>query len=524
MSGQACVEVFHAWTEARDAARVEPQAAANRQLFVTLQNSRRERGPVRVALEAKEAADPKFIGQVATLRAKSTPAIAAILATCARIACAGGDVAGNISRAAAKVVTLRDAVDLALKQPLTQRRPGIGKEWSDAALDEILVHAQSRAAEARSGVLVNGGLLTLALLLGISGLAFARRGIAMPLQTISRAMLKLAGGDLAGEALYRERGDEIGQLAAALEVFKDNAVAKQHLEARQLEDQASKALHQQAVESAIAAFGASVRRTLEMLTEAAKEMRVTSEAMSGGAEEAGDRVRVVAAASEQAAANVQTVAAASEEMSASVAEIRRQVSHAADLTRDAVAAAQTTTGAVEGLAEAAQRIGEVLQLINHIASQTNLLALNATIEAARGGDAGKGFAVVASEVKGLAGQTANATSEIRKQIEDVQTATRAAVEAIRGIGGRIGDISEVSTAIASAIEQQGTATREIMRNTQEAARGTQDVSSNIAGVNQDIAQTVRAAATVLSGADGLQRQADDLRGEVDRFFSAVRAA
>jgi methyl-accepting chemotaxis protein len=218
------------------------------------------------------------------------------------------------------------------------------------------------------------------------------------------------------------------------------------------------------------------------------------------------------------------VAAASEELAQSIGEIGQQVSHAAGISRDAVRAADATTSTVESLAAAADRISEVVKLINDIASQTNLLALNATIEAARAGEAGKGFSVVASEVKGLANQTAKATEDIRTQIASMQGATGAAVAAIRDIGVRIGEINTASTAIASAVEEQGAATQQITQSTQQAADGTRGVSSNILGVHTGAAETNRAAEKVLTAADGLQRHADELRGEVNRFLDAIRAA
>jgi methyl-accepting chemotaxis protein len=673
MSSQALVGVFHAWRQVEEGARVEQLAAANQQLFAALQYVRQERGPTRVALEAKGATDPKLVEQQQSARAKAAPAMSAFLATCARITCAdAGDIAA-IRPALDKVVAMRLAVDPAFKQTLAERPPGIAKDWNvastalvdalekvslaltdqvrmvdpeiaelvgikeaayitrdavglertfiqgamdaktvtvdakakmsdlrgqatagwrmvrilstrrgvpapvvaaikktqeelaaysqqrdaiekavtegrappltdtelvsvsndalnvivgvcEAALGAIIAHAADRSAGARSDLLLNAGLLAFALLLGVGGLVFAARRIARPVRMITQAMRDVADGRLDGEVPYRERGDEVGQLAATLAVFKENAAARVRIETQQRTEQARKAERQQAVEAAIAGFGASVGRTLETLAASAEEMRATSQTMSGTADEVSRRGDAVSSAAEQASGSVQTVAAASEELAASIAEISRQVSHAADISRDAVADAQKTTGTVNSLAEAAQRIGEVIKLINDVASQTNLLALNATIEAARAGEAGKGFAVVASEVKGLAGQTAKATDEIRVQIESVQAATRAAVEAIGTIGGRIGEINAVSTAIASAVEQQGAATAQITENTQAAARGTRDVTANIIGVNQGVAQTSQAAAMVLAAADGLRRQANDLRGEVDRFMETIRAA
>jgi methyl-accepting chemotaxis protein len=393
-----------------------------------------------------------------------------------------------------------------------------------AALDAVQSHAETGAASARLGLALNAALLVFAVLLGALGLVVAARRIARPLAAIAEATLKVAGGDGATEIPFRDRQDEIGALAGALVVFKENALAKARIEEEQRAEDMRKEERRQTIEAAIEDFAATMDSTLQALVAAADDMRSTSGAMSSAAGEAGERTRAVAQASEEASANVQTVASASEELSTSVAEIARQVAHAAEISHEAVEAAQQTTGAVEGLAEAAQRIGEVVELINNIASQTNLLALNATIEAARAGEMGKGFAVVAHEVKSLATQTAKATGEIRQQIEAVQGATGAAVEAIRGIAGRIGEINEVSTTIASAVEEQGAATREITRNTQEAAHGTEQVFTNIAGVNERVAETGQAASMVLSAAEGLRDKADALRHDVDRFLGAIRAA
>ncbi len=673
MSSEALVGVFHAWAQVGEGARVEQLASANQQLFAALQYIRQERGPTRVALEAKGTTDPDLVEQQLAARAKAAPALAAFLATCARITCAdAGDIAA-ISPAMDKVIAMRREVDPGFKQTLAERRPGVAKDWNDAsttlvqalekvslaltnqvrmvdpeiaelvgikeaayvtrdgiglertfiqsameakafavdakvkmadlrgqaaagwrtvrnlsarrgvpatvvdaikktqeelasyaqkrdavekavnegrtppltdtelvnvsnealnvivgvceaALGAIIARAEQRLARARSDLLLNGGLLALALLFGVGGLVFAARRIARPIGMITQAMRDVAAGKLDGEVPYRERGDEVGQLAATLAVFKEHAAAKERMEAEQRREQARRADRQQTIETAIAAFGASIGRTLKAVTTAAEEMQATSETMSGAAAEVSKRGDAVSSAAEQASGSVQTVAAASEELAASISEIARQVSHAANISREAVDAAEETTGTVKSLAEAAQRIGEVVKLINDVASQTNLLALNATIEAARAGEAGKGFAVVASEVKGLAGQTAKATDEIRSQIESVQAATRAAVDAIGSIGGRIGEINAVSTAIASAVEEQGAATAQITQNTQSAARGTRDVTANILGVNQGVSQTSQAAAMVLAAADGLHRQAEDLRGEVDRFLETIRAA
>jgi methyl-accepting chemotaxis protein len=348
--------------------------------------------------------------------------------------------------------------------------------------------------------------------------------IARPLASAAGLMSQLAGGNLGITVVGVERKDEVGTLSRSLQVFKENAIKTRGLEEAQRTQQADKERRQKVVEGYIASFDDSVRETLGTLGSAANEMRATAESMAATAEETSRQASTVAAASEQTSANVQTVAASSEEMSSSVAEIGRQVSAASKISHEAVLEAQRTNGNVNTLAEAAQKIGQVVQLIQDIASQTNLLALNATIEAARAGDAGKGFAVVASEVKSLANQTAKATEDIAGQIAAIQDATTGAVAAIQGIGGTIEQISRISTAIASAIEEQGAATQEIARNTQEAARGTEQVSATISGVNQAASETGTAATQVLASAEQLGRQSEIIRRDVGTFLDKIRAA
>ena len=270
-------------------------------------------------------------------------------------------------------------------------------------------------------------------------------------------------------------------------------------------------------------FEANVKGIVESVSSSATEMQGSAQSMSSTAEETSRQSTAVAAASEEASTNVQTVASAAEELSNSVEEVGRQVGQSNKIAQNAVEEAQRTNDKVQGLAEAAQKIGEVVNLINDIASQTNLLALNATIEAARAGEAGKGFAVVASEVKSLANQTAKATEEIAAQIGAIQAATTDAVSAIQGIGSTIGEISEISTAIATAVEQQSAATKEIAANVQQAAAGTQEVSENISGVTQAASETGEAAGQVLGAAQELSKQSEALREQVDSFLIEVRA-
>jgi methyl-accepting chemotaxis protein len=271
-------------------------------------------------------------------------------------------------------------------------------------------------------------------------------------------------------------------------------------------------------------FGATMDQVAQTLGAAATELEGDSEAMAAAAEETSRQSTAVAAASEEATTNVQTVASAAEELSASIAEISRQVARSTASTTRAVSDAQQTDVQIKGLAEAAQRIGDVVKLINDIAGQTNLLALNATIEAARAGEAGKGFAVVASEVKSLANQTAKATEEISSKIAEMQAATTQSVQAVQTIGQTIGEINEVSATIASAVEEQGAATQEIARNVQQAAAGTAEVSANVSGISQAAADTGQVATRVNGASQKIGKEVGTLRTEVEKFLATMKAA
>ncbi len=350
-------------------------------------------------------------------------------------------------------------------------------------------------------------------------------GITRPVSAMTQAMTTLADGNTAVEIPARDNRDEIGFMAKAVQVFKDNAIEKTRLEAEQIEREQQVAEEKRATMQKMASdFEASVGVVVNQVSSAATEMQSSSEAMSATAEETTRQASAVAAASEQASANVQTVASAAEELSSSIDEISRQVTQASQIAGAAVREAEATNVKVQGLATAANKIGEVVALITDIAEQTNLLALNATIEAARAGDAGKGFAVVASEVKNLANQTAKATDEIGAQISGIQSATQEAVSAIESITKTISKINEVNSGVASAVEEQGAATQEIARNVEQAAAGTQEVSANIGGVSQAANDTGAAATQIQSTAADLSRQSETLRAEVDKFLSNVRAA
>ena len=349
-------------------------------------------------------------------------------------------------------------------------------------------------------------------------------GISTPIQHMTEAMRRLASQDLETEVTGLGRADEIGAMAAAVQVFKDSMVTTERLTDEQRRDQALKEQRATRIEAINNAFDQEASEALNFLASAATELRSTAGGMSDNADLASKQAGAVAAASGQASTNVQTVAAATEELSSSIQEISRQVVQSSTIAGQAVEEAAATGSTMRTLSEAAQKIGDVVRLINNIAGQTNLLALNATIEAARAGEAGKGFAVVASEVKNLASQTARATEDISAQVAAMQSSTDNAVAAIERIDATIGRMNEISTSIAAAMEQQGAATQEIARNVQEAARGTAEVSSNIAGLNHSVEGTGTASVDVLSAADELSQQAERLRARVGTFLADIRSA
>ncbi len=350
-------------------------------------------------------------------------------------------------------------------------------------------------------------------------------GIAKPITAMTQAMTRLADGDHEVEVPGTERKDEIGDMAGTVQVFKDNAINVKRMEDEQEQQRLDNEKKLKDERNQLADnFESAVMGIVQSVGNAADTMSGSAEQMRGIAEQTSDRSATVTTASVQASANVQSVATATEELSASVQEISRQVSTSSGISDNAVEESQRATEQVQGLVEASQKIGDVVDLINDIANQTNLLALNATIEAARAGDAGKGFAVVASEVKNLASQTAKATEEISGQISEIQTATGSAVTAIEGISNTIAQISEIGNSISAAVEEQGASTQEISRNVQEAAKGTEEVNSNIEEVNRGAQETGSAASQVLDATHELSRQSSDLRQEVEKFLTTVRAA
>ncbi len=435
--------------------------------------------------------------------------------------------AGKYEKSFLKIVELAFAVDKLVNGVMADEATEVARLADEVRtaqgdiLKNVMTETDASLAAIEKLVII---LASIALLVGVAAAFIIARGITVPIKSMTGVMTVLADGNLETEVPARDNKDEIGDMAKAVQVFKDNAIRVKQLEEEQEEQKRRTEAERKAAMRQLAdSFEASVGDVIQTVTSAATELQASSEQMAATATETSAQATTVSTASEEASSNVQTVASATEELASSIREIGSQVQRSTVVSEQAVSSAAETSGAIQELSTIVNQIGEIVSLINDIADQTNLLALNATIEAARAGDAGKGFAVVASEVKNLANQTAKATGDIAAQIAKVQTGTGNAVKAIDAISKVIGEMSEISSSIASAVEQQSAATGEIARNVEQASIGTAEVSANITSVEQAASETGAAASQIRNSATDLSQQAEVLKVEVSKFLDQVRS-
>lgn len=388
---------------------------------------------------------------------------------------------------------------------------------------EVLVAAANGAAHTASVLSVVVLAIAAATFMAILYLVFARR-TAAPLVEMQKVVSALARGDFSVEVPYTGRKDEIGEMAQAILVFRENGLANERMQAERVAAQAARERRHEELGRLIAGFEQLVGELVQSLSSSSTELEAAANTLTATAEATGRTSAAAAEASRDVTGNVQSSAAATEEITSSVNEISRQMQEASRVVQTAVGQARRTDASINHLSQAATRIGDVVKLITAIAEQTNLLALNATIEAARAGEVGRGFAVVASEVKALASQTAKATEEIGEQIAGMQAATQEAVTTIQEINATINTMSEISSTIAAAVEEQGAATQEIARNVQRAAQLSDSVARDIGEVSQGAGATGAASGQVLSSARMLSQDSTRLRTEVEKFLAGVRAA
>ena len=408
-------------------------------------------------------------------------------------------------------------------ETLTDKLEAASKELSAA------IRANTERANAEIGSAVSTTLYAVIgaalIMLAVAVFFFfvLSRSIGSPIRTITETMKELAAGNTSVEIPYAARADEVGNMAAAVAVFAENMRNNERLQREAAEQQAAREKRAQRMTELARGFDQEVETILQALVKSAGDLDHTAESLTKLSTESLEQVQKVAAAATEASANVSTVAAATEELSSSIMEISRQVSNQASIAEASTHAINDTTDRVVLLTEASTKIGDVVRLITEISNQTNLLALNATIEAARAGEAGKGFAVVANEVKSLATQTARATEDIAVQVSSIQNSTQSTADSIRTVGDQIRQMTEISSGVAAAVEEQNAATKEISRNIQEASIGNQEVSEKIEFVAQAAGQTQNATATVLDAARLLGQNTATIRQTIERFITDVRA-